>query len=287
MVGYMVVFAALVLAFLSDRWRRSRRDRSAIASVASGSLSFDARSARWERRDFAFRRDGALADVLWGEPASRRIDLDHFDLREIQPGLARKARLAECVMKRAIDIFMSVAMLLILSPLLFLVALIIKLDSPGAIFYRQERVGLNGQVFRVIKFRSMVSDAERDGVKWAVKNDIRITRVGRFIRKTRIDEIPQAFNVLKGEMSFVGPRPERPQFVDILRKEIPFYDNRHQVKPGITGWAQVEFEYGASIEDAHVKQTYDLFYIKNYSILFDIIIILKTFRVMACGLGSR
>jgi len=286
-MGYLVVFAAVLLAFFWNTRSRSRRDRLAVASLAGERRIFGDRSARLKRRDSGYRRDNALADVLWGDPASRRIDLDHFDLREIQPGLARNTRLVETVMKRATDLFMSVAMLIILSPLLFLVALAIRFDSRGSVFYRQERVGLNGQVFKVIKFRSMVSDAERDGVKWASKNDSRITRVGHFIRKTRIDEIPQAFNVLKGEMSFVGPRPERPQFVEVLRKEIPFYDNRHQVKPGITGWAQVEFEYGASIEDARVKQTYDLYYIKNYSILFDFIIILKTFRVMACGLGSR
>ena len=233
------------------------------------------------------QRAQTAASALWGAKDDRRIDLSHFDITEIQPSLTNKNRKRGRFPKRLMDIMLSIGLLTILSPLLLLVALIIKLDSPGPILYRQERVGMNGRLFQVIKFRSMVSDAEKRGAIWASKNDSRVTKVGAFIRKTRIDEIPQAFNVLVGEMSFVGPRPERPQFVALLEKEIPFYQDRHKVKPGITGWAQVEFEYGASVEDARVKHTYDLYYIKNFSVIFDLIILLKTVRVTLLGIGSR
>jgi len=152
---------------------------------------------------------------------------------------------------------------------------------------RERRAGLHGKPFEVIKFRSMVSDAEKDGARWAAKNDNRVTKLGKFLRKTRIDEIPQAINVLRGEMSFVGPRPERPEFIEVLEKEIPHYNDRHAVKPGITGWAQVEYAYGASVDDARMKLMYDLYYIKNFSIALDCIIVLKTVRVTIFGIGSR
>jgi len=228
-----------------------------------------------------------ISAALWGKPNSRRIDLDIFEPVQIETALRRRNRKRGRFPKRFLDICLSTAMLVVLAPLLIIVAIAIKIDSPGSVFYRQKRVGINGRVFEVIKFRSMVSDAERDGAKWASKNDNRITKLGRILRKTRIDEIPQAFNVLSGEMSFVGPRPERPEFIETLEKEIQHYNDRHMVKPGITGWAQVEYEYGASVEDAREKLTYDLYYIKNFSIALDLIILLKTVRVTLFGIGSR
>jgi lipopolysaccharide/colanic/teichoic acid biosynthesis glycosyltransferase len=173
-------------------------------------------------------------------------------------------------------------------PVLAATALLIKLDTRGPIFYRQERVGQHGRPFMLLKFRSMVTDAERDGVpQWAGSGDARVTRVGRVIRQTRIDEIPQVYNVLLGDMSFIGPRPERPFFVQELAAKIPYYAERHRVKPGITGWAQINFPYGASVEDAKQKLEYDLYYIKNHSIFLDCIILLQTARVVLFPEGVR
>ena len=160
-------------------------------------------------------------------------------------------------------------------------------EPPRPLFYSQERVGYSGKVFTMLKFRTMVVDAERQtGGVWANENDDRITTIGRFLRKSRLDELPQLWNVLKGEMSLIGPRPERQSFVELLEKEIPFYRLRHAVKPGITGWAQVCYRYGASTEDAFVKLQYDFYYIKNQSVFLDLLILLKTFRLML-GLGGR
>jgi lipopolysaccharide/colanic/teichoic acid biosynthesis glycosyltransferase len=168
------------------------------------------------------------------------------------------------------------------------VALAIRIDSRGAVIYRQSRVGLGGKRFDVLKFRSMCVDAEaRSGAQWAAENDPRVTRVGRWIRKFRLDELPQFVNVIRGDMSFVGPRPERPVFVDQLREQISYYDERHSVRPGLTGWAQVQYPYGSSIEDAFRKLEYDLFYLKNMSVLFDLMIILQTVRVVWSGNGAR
>ncbi len=187
--------------------------------------------------------------------------------------------------KRVFDTIASVLLMLIVSPLMLLVALAIKLDSPGPIFYSQQRTGLNGKTFKVHKFRSMYQDAEKRGVQWAQERDPRITRVGYWLRLMRIDELPQVWNVVKGEMSLIGPRPERPQFDAQLKEAIPYYDIRYLVKPGITGWAQVLYPYGASIEDAYEKLSYDLYYIKNYSIWLDIAIFFKTIRVVLLGKG--
>ena len=173
-------------------------------------------------------------------------------------------------------------------PIALLTAIAIKLDSPGAVFYRQERVGKKGKPFEVIKFRSMCTDAEKDGQAiWAQENDVRVTRVGRIIRMLRIDEIPQFWCIIKGEMNFVGPRPERPVFVEQLAIEIPFYEQRHLVAPGLTGWAQVRYPYGASVEDARQKLQYDLYYIKNQSLLLDLLIVLETFKTILFGRGAR
>lgn len=171
-------------------------------------------------------------------------------------------------------------------PLAIFAAIAIKLDSPGPIFYSQERVGKNGRTFNILKFRSMRQDAEKGGVaQWAAERDPRITRIGNFLRKTRIDEIPQFLNILRGDMSFVGPRAERPVFVEQLSEQIPFYSQRHLVEPGLTGWAQVNYGYGASVEDSIQKLQYDLYYIKNVSLLFDIWIMFKTIKVVLFGYG--
>lgn len=190
--------------------------------------------------------------------------------------------------KRIVDLIISSLGLMLTMPVSLITALLIKLDSKGPVIYQQERVGVNGQVFKLYKFRSMKADAEKySGPVWAQEDDPRITRVGKFIRKVRIDEIPQMINVLKGDMSFVGPRPERPVFVNQLRETIPYYDQRHTIKPGITGWAAVKFHYGASLEDVVEKMQYDLYYIKNLSLFLDMLIILKTIPIILGRRGAR
>jgi len=189
-------------------------------------------------------------------------------------------------MKRNFDIIVSLLLLLPALPVMA-AAVIIRLESSGPIFYMQERVGKGRRTFKIMKFRSMVQDAEKNGAVWATTNDSRVTRFGGFIRKTRIDELPQLFNVLKGEMSMVGPRPERPVFVERLREIIPFYDIRHDMRPGVTGWAQVCYPYGASEEDALRKLEYDLYYMKNISLALDTLVILKTIKTVLFARGGR
>ena len=198
----------------------------------------------------------------------------------------RKSKLTVWV-KRVTGFTLSLIGLALLSPLILIVSILIKIDSRGPVFYKQERVGENGKVFKLLKFRSMVQNAEVNGPVWAIEDDGRITRIGRWIRKWRLDEIPQMLNVLKGDMSFVGPRPERSFFVEQLKKEILYYDQRFSVKPGITGWAQIKYRYGASREDALEKLKYDLYYIKNLSPLFDLMIIFETVKVVLFGKGAR
>lgn len=190
--------------------------------------------------------------------------------------------------KRIFDIVGSGILLLVAAPVMLLTALAIVLESGMPIFYRQERVGLNGRNFNVIKFRSMRQDAEKDGTpRWAGAGDARVTRVGKFIRKTRIDELPQLLCVLKGDMSLVGPRPERPYFVERLMQDIPYYALRHGIKPGLTGWAQVRYHYGASVKDAEQKLQYDLYYVKNNSWFLDIIVLFETVGVVLTGKGAQ
>lgn len=190
-------------------------------------------------------------------------------------------------LKRALDVMLSSTLLVATLPITLLAALLVRLESPGPVIYSQDRVGLHEKEFTVYKFRSMRQDAEKDGAVWAAENDPRITATGRFLRKTRIDELPQLWNVLKGDMSFIGPRPERMQFVRELKKKIPYYGLRHTVKPGLTGWAQVSYPYGASEEDARRKLEYDLYYIKNISILMDFRILFKTLGVVLFPRGAR
>lgn len=190
-------------------------------------------------------------------------------------------------LKRVFDIVASLFLLVLLSPVILLAMIAVKLESPGPAIYRQERVGLGGRPFMCIKLRSMRSDAEKDGVaRWAVKNDPRITRIGSFMRKTRIDELPQLWSVLVGEMSLVGPRPERPGFVEELKREIPFYEIRHTVKPGVTGWAQVRYHYGATMEDARRKHQFDLYYVKNNSLILDLLVLIETVSVIVFREGQ-
>lgn len=191
--------------------------------------------------------------------------------------------------KRLLDVLVSLLLLALTWPIMLVTATAIWVESGGRgpIFYRQVRVGQNWGLFEIAKFRSMRTDAEKHGPQWAAKNDSRVTRVGAFIRKTRIDELPQLFNVLRGEMSFVGPRPERPMFVEKLAEKIPFYAERHRVKPGITGWAQVRYPYGASEEDALEKLQFDLYYVKNYSLFLDLVILFETAETILWGRGAR
>ena len=197
-------------------------------------------------------------------------------------------RMFSSIFKRIFDIVASLLLFAVMGPVLLVTAVAVKLESRGPAFYRQRRVGLYGVGFDCIKLRSMRLDAETNGVAvWAEKDDPRITRVGRFIRKVRLDELPQCWSVLKGEMSFVGPRPERPQFVEDLEQQLPYYAERHMVKPGITGWAQINYPYGASFEDSRQKLEYDLYYAKNYSPFLDLLIILQTIRVVLWPQGAR
>ncbi len=195
---------------------------------------------------------------------------------------------ARIAIKRLFDVLSSGFLLLLASPIMLITMIAIKLESDGPVIYKQERVGLGGKGFMCLKFRSMRTDAEKNGVAvWASKNDPRVTRVGAFIRKTRIDELPQLISVLKGEMSMVGPRPERPTFVAQLKEKIPFYDVRHSVKPGVTGWAQVRYAYGASVEDALHKHQYDLYYVKNNSLFLDLLVLFETVSVVLFREGAH
>lgn len=197
-------------------------------------------------------------------------------------GLARSA------VKRLFDIVCALALIVLSAPIMLIAALAIKLDSRGPVFYTQERLGQDGKPFMVRKFRSMRTDAEQDGTpRWASVHDDRVTRIGNFMRKTRIDELPQLFNVLKGEMSMVGPRPERAYFVDQLTQQIPFFAVRHSVKPGVTGWAQVRYQYGSTVEDSVEKLQFDLYYVKNHSLFLDLMIIFETVAVVLTGKGAR
>jgi sugar transferase (PEP-CTERM system associated) len=223
------------------------------------------------------------------ERETGRVDLDSLNPSWLifSDGFSAGQRLSRLA-KRLFDVAASLALLLLTLPLIGLTALAVMLESKGPAFYRQRRVGLYGQPFDVVKLRSMRTDAEIGGIAvWAQKDDPRVTRIGRVIRKLRIDELPQAWSVLKGEMSFVGPRPERPQFVADLEQRLPYYAERHVVKPGITGWAQINYPYGASVEDARDKLEFDLYYAKNYTPFLDLLILLQTARVVIWPEGAR
>jgi sugar transferase (PEP-CTERM system associated) len=229
-----------------------------------------------------------LASTAFHEDYLGRIDLDALTANNLLLARGFATRRSRDTVKRVGDIVLGAAMLILTLPMMALTALAIKIDSPGPVFYRQQRIGVFGKPFTLLKFRSMAADAEANGSpRWAQKKDPRITRVGRFIRTARIDELPQLANVIRGEMSLVGPRPERPHFVERLERAIPFYRQRAYVKPGLTGWAQVNFPYGASVEDAREKLSYDLYYVKNRTLLLDTAILLSTIRVVLFREGGR
>jgi sugar transferase (PEP-CTERM system associated) len=226
----------------------------------------------WSERDF------------W-ESQLRRVDID---LLSEQPALpvADTGKL-QALVRRTSDVVLSLILLTFTLPLMLVTAIVIRLDSPGPVLYRQERAGLHGRPFVLFKFRSMRLDAEAGGPTWAAQRDSRVTRVGAFIRSTRIDELPQLMNVLRGQMSFIGPRPERPHFVEQLASVIPAYRQRAQVRPGLTGWAQVNYPYGASVEDARMKLSFDLFYVTHRSLVLDVLILFATVRVILFREGAR
>jgi sugar transferase (PEP-CTERM system associated) len=221
------------------------------------------------------------------EEESGRLAIDDFKPSAII--FSRDFRRGICVrtVKRFMDLCISLIGLVVALPLMVVIGILIKLDSQGPVFYQQIRVGLGARPYMIWKFRTMFIDAEKEGARWTSEKDPRISRVGWYLRKWRLDEIPQLINVIKGEMSLVGPRPERPVFVQQLRGVIPYYDLRHAVRPGVTGWAQTQFHYGASIEDSHVKLQYDLYYVKYLSIQLDLRIFLETVRVVLRGEGAR
>ena len=237
--------------------------------------------------DYARRGIRVQGEAEFWEQHLRRVDTTNLDRRWFEDVEAQPVPRVSPAIGRLFDILVSVGLLVTTVPLMILVAILVRLDSPGTVLYRQERVGLNGKPFTLMKFRSMRANAEAGGPAWAQRRDPRVTRIGSFMRKTRIDELPQLVNILRGEMSFIGPRPERQHFVEQLTEAIPFYDERARVKPGLTGWAQVNYPYGASIEDARAKLSYDLYYVKNRSLIFDILILLSTVRVILFQEGAR
>ncbi len=221
------------------------------------------------------------------EKEVRRVDLKRMEMGWLLYSDGFHFNLIDRMLKRVFDLAVSALVLALAAPFLLMAILAIRLESPGSILYRQIRVTRDGQPFEILKLRTMRVDAEAGGAVWACKNDDRITAVGRCLRRSRIDELPQLLNILKGEMSFVGPRPERPEFVAQFNAIIPLYNERHMVKAGLTGWAQINYPYGASVDDARSKLSYDLYYVKNFSILFDFVILLQTLRVVLWPSGVR
>src|SRR5262245_30312286 len=272
-----------VMADLESVVRRYRAERIVIAMPdRRGRLPLDLLLKLKVRDGVVSEEAEAFYERLTGKIGGERLRLGQL----VFVDASRWGRLYKRA-RRLVDVALSIIIGLLTSPLMLLTALAIKLDSRGPIFYRQERVGIHNSAFRIIKFRSMRVDAEANGPVWAGEGDSRVTRVGRWIRKLRIDELPQLFNILRGEMSLIGPRPERPVFVEQLELRIPYYSERHLVKPGLTGWAQVRYPYGASFEDAREKHQYDLYYIKNQSPMLDALILLETMRIVLFGRFSR
>jgi sugar transferase (PEP-CTERM system associated) len=224
----------------------------------------------------------------WLEKISGKIEVENLYPSWMVFGQGFRRSSVFVMVRRLISIMISLLGLILAAPLIPLIILAIRLDSPGSIFYSQTRVGKAGQVFKVYKFRTMREDAEAaNGPQWARNNDPRVTRVGKFLRSSRLDEIPQLWCVLKGDMAFVGPRPERPEFIEGLSKEIPYYGVRHMVRPGLTGWAQVKYKYGSTIKDAREKLQYDLYYIKNASIGLDLLIMFLTIKIVLLRRGAQ
>ena len=237
----------------------------------------------------ACKKDGfpIMQYLSFIENEIRRVDTRRVDVGWMLYSEGFYFGVIDNALKRVLDVAVALILLIMFTPFLVTAALAIKLDDGGPILYSQERITRNDKPFRIYKLRTMRTDAEKAGAVWAAQRDPRITRVGNFLRQSRIDEMPQLFNVLRGDMSLVGPRPERPKFVEELAEHLPLYRERHMVKAGLTGWAQINYPYGASIEDARSKLSYDLFYVKNFSIMFDLLIILQTLRVVLWPSGAR
>lgn len=254
-------------------------------------IALDGDRSHLPEQDLIHCRMGGVAvtdSASFAERITGRVKLDlmESDWLIFAPGFRRGY--LKGLAKRVTDLLYSTLILAATLPILPLIALFIKLDSPGPVLYRQKRFGLNGQIFEIYKFRSMRVDAEANGkAQWAKVADDRITRLGYFLRRSRLDELPQLFNVLRGDMSLVGPRPERPEFIEELATTLPLYRERHTVRPGLTGWAQINYPYGASIDDAREKLEYDLYYVKNYSLFLDLVTLIQTARIAFGGIGAR
>lgn len=281
--GFFEVAAVLPAApaLATPRPAVFRHDGKRVWGVILAGAPAEQRLLRARRRGLRLYTD----NEFWARHL-RRIDVAGLPCAPA-PARQKRAKRLEAAALRLFDIVLSLAMLVATLPLMLLTAVAVRLDSPGPVLYRQERVGLHGRCFTLLKFRSMRTDAEALGPVWAAQRDPRTTRVGSFIRLVRIDELPQLFNVLRGEMSFIGPRPERPHFVAQLEALLPGYAERAQVKPGLTGWAQVNYPYGASVEDARAKLSYDLYYVRHRSLLLDLLILLATVRVVLFRHGAR
>jgi exopolysaccharide biosynthesis polyprenyl glycosylphosphotransferase len=276
------VLAARDAARLTPALLKGRKIWGIIVTDAARGLLVPEQLAGWQKRGCRLHGEAEF----W-ETRLRRIDIDHpVAAGTPQPSVPRR-RVLDAALSRAADILLGLLLLLFTMPLMLVTALLVKFDSPGPVLYRQERVGLHGRLFTVLKFRSMRVDAEARGPVWASARDPRVTRIGALIRRTRIDELPQLVNVLRGEMSFIGPRPERPHFVEQLTGAVPLYCERAQVKPGLTGWAQVNYPYGASVEDARAKLSYDLYYVKHRSPALAVLILVSTVWVVLFQKGAR
>jgi sugar transferase (PEP-CTERM system associated) len=259
----------------------NRIQRLIVADDESGSLVPFEYLLKVRTRGVAVEDAHAVTSALTGRISLNAVRSSWFLFSE---GFRRSRY--QSAFKRVLDLVFSTVGLTLALPVMAVTALAVRLESRGPALFRQERAGLNGKPFQLLKFRTMREDAEADGVaRWAEENDPRVTRIGGFLRKYRFDELPQFLNVIRGNMSFVGPRPERPEFVERLRETIPYYDERHTVRPGITGWAQVCYPYGATEDDALRKLEYDFFYLKNVSILFDIAIVFQTVKIILTGRG--
>jgi exopolysaccharide biosynthesis polyprenyl glycosylphosphotransferase len=278
----LIVVGAFVGAFLTANYFFLAPNAQAAAVCA-----VPQRRTLSRHRILGPRLDRLLVAGRAPEHVEGRLDLGRLDSRALRESPLVRQTICGAKVKRCFDIGLSGLLILFAGPVLIAAAAAIKLDSPGPVLFRQTRVGHAGKLFSVLKLRTMTVDAEAEGAVWARSRDKRVTRVGAFLRRTRIDEIPQAFNVFYGSMSFVGPRPERPEFTGLLAEAIPHYGERHLVKPGLTGWAQVNYPYGASVKDAAEKLRYDLYYVKNFSLLLDAFIVIKTLKVALSGDGAR
>lgn len=268
---------------LRDLARSFRADRIVISSEIGVSTVSASDLLALRRIGIRVQDAGELYESVAG-----RVPVESVRANGLAFGAALVPTRLRRSIHRVVSFFSAIILTVLLAPLGLLVAIIIKLDSKGPIFYTQERVGVSGRTFRVIKFRSMRTDAESaTGPVWATAKDTRVTRVGGVLRMLRLDEMPQLINVVRGEMNLVGPRPERPHFVGMLEEQIPYYDLRHCIPPGITGWAQVCATYGSNVEESRIKLEYDLFYVKNASLIFDLVILFKTIKIALCGRGAR